>query len=321
MTINPDKVQPDIRAPTAVIAEYMRGSISLSYLLNQAWTGRFFIVATTIAGLFYGIYSVYDNGPHFTATIKISPAEAENGIGDIGSGAGGLLAGLTGSTSTVALPKFTQFLIARGSVAVAQDLDKKYDMLCRIYSSQCDLATHTWKERTGLRESFSALLARLAGLPSPNGPRKIEDLAAYIASSVIAEDNKNNSLVAVHYTNSKPDFAVKFLMAVLKSTDDYLRAQNHDIQKRYVEYLSASAAKTVNVEQRIAIDTLLLQEERQLMMTEVDVPYAAKMLDAPVVTPVTDALKIIVISTFVGLLLGAAMASARDLVPLRWRVW
>jgi len=40
-----------------------------------------------------------------------------------------------------------------------------------------------------------------------------------------------------------------------------------------------------------------------------------------VVTPVTDALKIIVISTFVGLLLGAAMASARDLVPLRWRVW
>ena len=322
MTISHDKAQPDIRAPSAVIADYLRGSISLSYLLNQAWTGRLFIIATTLAGLLYGVYTVHANGPHFTATIRISPAESESSMGDISGGAaGGLLAGLTGNTSTVALPKFTQFLIAKGSVGVARELDKKYDLLCRIYSSQCDPTTHIWKERTGVREFFDAALARLAGLPDPNGPRKIEDLAAYSASSVIAEDNKSNSLVALHYTNSKPEFAVNFLTAVINTTNDYLKAQNHDIQKRYVEYLSASAAKTANVEQRVAIDTLLLQEERQLMMTEVDVPYAAKVLDAPIVTPVNDALKIIVIFTFIGFMMGTIIASARELLPRKWRFW
>src|SRR5258708_318670 len=134
MSISHDKAQPDIRAPSAVIADYLRGSISLSYLLNQAWTGRLFIIATTLAGLLYGAYTVHANGPHFTATIKISPAESDNSVGDIGGGAGGLLAGLTGSTGTVALPKFTQFLITKGSIGVAQNLDKNYDMLCRIYS-------------------------------------------------------------------------------------------------------------------------------------------------------------------------------------------
>ena len=83
----------------------------------------------------------------------------------------------------------------------------------------------------------------------------------------------------------------------------------------------ASAAKATNVEQRQAIDALLLQEERQLMMTEVDVPYAAKILDGPTITPVNSALKTVAVSTVLGLLLGTALALARNLIPRKWRRW
>ena len=70
--------------------------------------------------------------------------------------------------------------------------------------------------------------------------------------------------------NRDPKFAAEFLAQVAKATNDYIRAQNREIQGRYVDYLGASAVKATNVEQRQALDTLLLQEERQLMLTEVD---------------------------------------------------
>jgi hypothetical protein len=164
-------------------------------------------------------------------------------------------------------------------------------------------------------------LARLGGLPDPNGARTEIDLANYVAGTVTAEANKNNSLVSLHYSNRKPDTAAQFLSQVVAATNDYIRAQNRENQKQYVAYLSESAAKATNVEQRQAIDTLLLQQERQLMMTEVDVPYAAKILDGPTVVPVNKVLKILVIYAFIGMIIGIAIAVSRDLLPSKWRVW
>ena len=320
MTISHEEAQPSYRAPTAVIADYLRRSISISYLLGLAWTGRLLIITTTLAGMLYGVYTVHANGPSFTATMEISPADTENSLGDLG-GTGGLLAGLAGSGSAIALPKFTQFLIAIGSVEVARDLDRKYDLLCRIYHDDCDQVTHQWKERTGIKEWFNGMLARLAGLPDPNGPRTIQDLATYISNEVIAEENKKNSMVYLRYKNRKPEIAAQILAAVFKAANDYIRVQGHETQKRYVDYLTNSAIKTTNVEQRTAIDNLLLQEERQLMMTEVDAPYAAKALEGPTVTPVNDALKTIVIGGILGFVLGVVLASSRDLMPRKWRFW
>src|SRR5690349_17934002 len=115
MTIRPGEPEPELRAPASLIADYLRRSISLSYLLGQAWTGRWFIIATTVVGLLYGVYMVHHNGPRYTAMMRISPAETDNSLGE-GGGASSLLAGLTGAGGTVALPKFTQFMFAKNSV-------------------------------------------------------------------------------------------------------------------------------------------------------------------------------------------------------------
>lgn len=307
-------------APSSAIADYLKRSISVSYLLDRMWTGRLIVIVATVAGLLFGMYTAYSNGPLFSATMSISPADSDT-IGDVsgGGGAAGLLAGLTGTTNTMALPKFTQFISAKGSVGVARELIKRYDLLCRIYNTDCDPATHQWRERTGIRAFFSGLLAKLGRLPDPNGPRTEIDLAQYIGGAVAAETNKNNSLVTLTYQHRRPEFAAQVLSAVVSTTNDYIRMQNRDLQRRYVEYLSQSAAKATNVEQRQAIDTLLLQQERQFMMTEVDAPYAAKILDGPTVVPVNTVLKTLVIYTFLGFVLGALLAISRGWLPSKWR--
>lgn len=317
-----NEVETPFQPPSAVIADYLRKSISISYLLGLVWSGRGIVVITTIIGLLYGAYTVYAAGPSYMAVMRVSPASSDASLGS-SSGAGGLLAGLTGGGGAAQVPKFIQFTYALGSVEVAQALDQKYDLLCRIYRGECDPKTHKWKPRTGLQEWILSATSRLSGLPDPNiGPRSAVDLAKYISFQVaVDQPKKTDSVIFLTYANRNPQFAAQLLSQVVQATNNYIRAQSRETQKRYVNYLSESAAQTANVEQRQAIDTLLLQEERQLMMTEVDVPYAAQVLDGPTVTPVNHALKTIAIFTAIGLALGVAIAMSRDMFPRRWRVW
>lgn len=319
MTIRQGRVEPELRAPSSLIADYLRKSISISYLLGLVLAGRVIVIVGAVMGLLYGIYTVHSAGPRYQATIRVSPAESDTSVGNLAS-AGGFFAGLAGASS-VAVPKFTLFLSAIGSVGVAQELIRDHDMLCVIYAGDCDLETHAWKERTGVKEWINKQLASLGGLPNPNGARTERDLAMYLAGTVVVETNKNNSIVSLRYTHRKPELAAQYLGWVVKAANDYVRGRQRETQLRYVEYLSQSAAKTTNVEQRLAIDNLLLQEERQLMMTEVDIPYAAKILDGPLVEPVNKVLKTLAIYAIAGLLIGAAIAMCRDLLPRKWRVW
>lgn len=317
------RAENDLEAPSAVIENYLRKTVSISYLFGLAWAGRLIIIACAILGSLYGIYTVYAAGPYYTAMMRISPASSDTSAGSLGE-AGGLLAGLTGGGSGAAqVPKYIQFIYALSSIEVARILDQKYDLLCRVYKSECHLMTHHWEPRTGLKEWVESMTARLSGLPDPNvGPRSAADLARYVAFNVTVEQTKKtDSVNTLTFTHSDPKFAATFLSLVVKATNDYIRTQSRETQKRYVEYLSASAAKVANVEQRQAIDTLLLQEERQLMMTEVDVPYAANILDGPTVTPVNKVLKTIALYTAMGLVLGLAVAMSRDLLPRKLRKW
>lgn len=320
MTISQD-ADANLRSPSGVIGDYLRRSVSISDLVSRVWSGRLIVAAAALLGLLYGVYSVHATGPLYLATVQLSPAESDNNVGTLGSsgGASGLLAGLTGGAVTV--PKMTQFLASIGSVGVAQSLDRKYDLLCEIYKGKCDPITHQWKKSTGVKEWFNGMLAELQGLPDPNGARTDSDLAAYLAAAVSIQTNRTTNLISLSYENRKPELAARYLMLVVKAANDYIRSQSHETQEKYVEYLSESAAKTANVEQRQAIDALLLQEERQLMMTEVDVPYAAKILDGPTVQPVSIALKTLAIDTFAGLVLGMLLTMLRDLMPGKWRIW
>ena len=318
-----NELEEPFQAPSAVIADYLRKSISISHLLGLAWSGRGIVVIATVFGLLFGAYTVYDAGPSYMATIRVQPAASDTSLGST-SGAGSLLAGLTGGGGAAQVPKFIQFNYAMSSLEVARALIQKYDLLCRVYHGECDAITHQWRPRhSTVHDWIVSATSRLSGLPDPNvGPRDPVDLATYIENSVVAQQlKKTDSVIALTYIHHNPQFAAQFLSLVVKATNDYVRAQSRETQKRYVEYLSSSAAQTTNVEQRQAIDNLLLQEERQLMMTEVDVPYAAQILDGPTVTPVNHAVRTIAIFTAIGMVLGFAIAMSRDMLPRRWRVW
>ena len=232
-----------------------------------------------------------------------------------------MLASLAGGSDSGSIPKFTQFQLSLGSVGVAQALDKKYDMLCTIYRGLCDPKTHTWKERTGMQASFDAVLARVAGLPDPNGPLTVVDLAAFNASAIVSTKDKTTGLVTMTFYNRDPKFAADYLLKVITTTNDFVREQDHATARNMVDYVAHRIATNTNVEQRTALDSLLLQQERRLMMTEVSAPYAAKILDGPTVTPLNTVLRVTLVNGIFYMVVGMAIAIFRNLVPKRFRYW
>jgi len=295
-------------SPAAALADYLRRSISISELLARAWSGRFIVIVTTL--LFMGLGAGYVSylGPKYLATMWVSPAESDSGSG---GGSSGLLAQLSDSSEASSVPKFTQFLSAIPSTGVAKQLDRKYDMVCRVFRGTCDQATHQWHSETGIRPWIAGLTAKLGGLPDPNGARTASDLAGYIAGNVEISQNKKNAIAILSYSDSKPERASQFLAAVVSSANDYIKRLNNENERRYVAYLADTVAKTTNVEQRQILDTLLLQHERQLMMTEVDVPYAATILEGPSVTPVNKVMKMLLAFAALGFLIGLLVALFR----------
>ena len=308
------------RAPTAVIREFLRNSISIADVTGQIWSGRLIVVAALVCGLFYGLYQAHRAGPLYLASVEVLPAEGDGGSSG-GGGAIGMLASLAGGSSGGAVPKFTQFQIAIGSVGVAQMLDTKYDMVCVLYRGRCDRKTHTWRPRTGFDAAVAAFLARVAGLPDPNGPNTVLDLAHYNFSGIAITKDKTSGLVTLSYYNSDPKFASDYLLKVLDTTNNYVREQDRATARNMVDYVAHRVATNTNVEQRAALDSLLLQQERRLMMTEVNAPYAATILDGPTVTPMNNVLKTILLNGFLFMLLGMAIAVFHNLVPVHWRFW
>lgn len=319
MTIEKEAFEPRSRGSSVVIANYLKRSISLSEITRHLWNGRITVTAGFVIGIAFGVYTAWTNGPRFVATMNLLPAESSSVEGNPGSGGAlGLIAGLTGS-SLGSVPKFTQFLSALHSTKVAEILDKKYAMSCRIFAGDCDQKTHQWRERTGWRAQLNGITAALSGLPNPNGPHTATELAQYIEGSVDVTIDKVSGVVKLEYQSSKPKFAAEFMSLLVRTTNDYIKGQDREIVRKYVGYLTTQTAIATNVAQRDALDQLLLQQERKLMLTEVDVPYAASILDGPTVLPLNKALKIIVAYGMLGLIAGGLIVIGKSHLAARLR--
>src|SRR6185312_15070692 len=129
MTSITDEGQAQSRPPTAAIADYLRQTVSVSYILGQIWSGRWLVISCFVLGLCTGVYMVWTTPAMYVATVRVSPAESDLSGGDSALSTGGLLADLTGNMSATRVPKFTQFTMGISSVGVAELLNKRHDML------------------------------------------------------------------------------------------------------------------------------------------------------------------------------------------------
>jgi hypothetical protein len=300
-----------------VIAKFLRGSFSVADVIRRAMHGWLFGLIGLALGLAFGVHSVWATPVTYSVSIGLLPTDSAGDIsvGDsAGGGTLGALAGLLGMGGGP-VPKFTRFVASLNATRVAKIMDQKYDMVCLTFRD-CDPKNHTWRKHAGFDAWVQKTIANIAHTRDPDGPRTAIDLAGYTASRVVISSDRATKILTLTMEDTDPKFATLYLVNLVQATNDFIKNEDLSVVRPYVEYLTAQLASTsLNLAQHDALTALLVEQERRLMLSSVNVPYAASVQDGPNVTSANSALRMLATDALLGLLLGFAMGILRSL----WR--
>jgi len=303
VTVDYDGEQAAPEPASAVIAKFLRRSFSIADAVKGALRGWQFGLIGMVLGAVFGIYSIWVTPPTYTVSIGLLPTDGSGDV-SVGESTGALsaLAGLIGMGGGP-VPKFTRFVASLNATSVAKIMDQKYDMVCITF--RCDPKTHHWAKRTGLESDFERLMAQIAHLPDPDSPRTALDLANYTAAQVTMTPERTTHILTLSMDSKDPKSAIQYLNALVHSTNDFIREKDRSTIQPYVDYLHQKlATTTLNLAQHDALSSLLIDQERRLMLSSVDVPYAASIQDGPNVTMSNKALRMLAVDIVLGLILG-----------------
>jgi hypothetical protein len=311
--------EPLVPPPASnVIRQYLRRSFSVADLFKRAFRGWTLGLFGLVLGFMVGLYSIWSTPPRYYVSIGLLPTEtAGSDIGE--SGALGALAGLVGLSSGP-VPKFTRFVSSLYATGVAELMDKKYDMICRSYSGYCDRKTRKWRKSDTMDAKWDRVVADVAHLPDPDRPRTAYDLARYTESNVQFSSDKATHILTLSMEGTDPKFMSMFLTNLVQSANDYIKDQDRSVIQQYVDYLYAKLATNTNVSQRDALSSLVLEQERRLMLTSVNVPYAASVQDGPNVSSSGAPARTLLVDSFLGAILGAVLGIMLSFIP-RGSAW
>jgi hypothetical protein len=304
VTVDYDGEQAAPEPASAVIGRFLRRSFSIADAVKGALRGWQFGLIGMVLGAVLGIYSIWVTPPTYTVSIGLLPTDGSGdvSVGDSSGGALSALAGLVGMGGGP-VPKFTRFVASLNATSVAKIMDQKYDMVCRTF--ECNPKTHNWTKHHGVQADFKRLLARTAHLPDPDSPRTALDLANYTAANVTMTPERTTHILTLSMDSRDPKFAVRYLSTLVQATNDFIREKDRSTIQPYVDYLHQKlATSTLNLAQHDALSSLLVDQERRLMLSSVDVPYAASIQDGPNITMSNKALRMLAVDIMLGLILG-----------------
>lgn len=237
---------------------------SLGDLFKEIWSLRRFILAGALSGIFLaGLWS-YSATPYYRAWMILSPANPMNGA-EISS--------LLADDNLFAL----RYLVQRVSVANSSDFmrfENIYDgpSVAKILLEQEDVLRglaqdHAFRFTAPRRQSWSP-----------------EKLAEYLHDTVRLEPVNGSTLRRLSYKHPNPDFAKYFISGMHMVSDALIRRTIKEEAKARAAYLKAAVAETENPEHKRSLTTLLLEQERLLMLASLDQPYAAAIVEPAAVS-------------------------------------
>jgi hypothetical protein len=275
---------------------------SFNFLRDLLWARRKMIIGATALGFIMGLAVAISTGGKYTVSMTLIPSET-----DLTRDTGIQLSSILSNGADLPVSKFKQFQAELYSYRTAELLDHNYGVLCEISPTRCDFKTHTWKPKAAWRKTLSLATATLLGMPPAPDTPQVSDLVEYIKDTVTLTTEKTSSLTIISMESRDLERSKLFLTRLVDAANQTIRERDRADLTKYVDYVSNRIESLTAVAQRPALDALLLTEERRLMLTNVQVAYAATTLDGPNAVRSNAALKI-AISVAAGFILGGVLA-------------
>lgn len=249
--------------------------ITASGFLFKIWEERLFVFMSVLFFAFLAEGYILLSSPKYTASILVGHVTPVDNVSQsAGSSAAGTIALLGLGAAPNNDKKFTLFLTLIKTETFARLLEQKYHYVERTRGS------------TKIRDvnSLAGLLKSIIVVPSPD------------------EETTTLSLQA-----SDREFARNFLLTVYREGNQAVQQIDTQRAQKFASFIENRFKSENNRAMQDALGSLLVAQERFLMVTSVNLPYAAQLLDVTVsATPTSPKKKLLLL---IGLAVGFSMGT------------
>ena len=257
------------------------GLFDVRALLLGLWRGKWIILLSAVIGFGLGVRKLRNFNPQYEATTIVTPssgggaAPQSGGVSQVARSLGVQLPGQQSSNKL-----FDRLKITIGSTLLARQLDDKYDLMRKVFSSSWISETQHWRKPSGWKFELQERFNRSIHLPTWRPP-SIESFANYLKSSIVFKAFKEMAVVRITYANQDPELAREVLTNALFAADMILRIADQKESEFRQSYLHRQLASTSVAEHRSMFLSMIANEERRLMLLQSEKPYALE-----IVTPI-----------------------------------
>ncbi len=267
------------------------GEAPLGRLLADLVRLRLRLLGTTVAGLCLTLAALWVLEPRYTATMMVGPTSrlGPAGMGPaLPAGTGGLPRALAEPGSgEEALSDYARYLELLTAPPVAAGLAADPEIMTTIFRHHWDPAAGRWREPATPGFLVRRLFFGIAGQTAWSPP-DAEQLSRYLARSIRIERVGTSPIRRVTYQHRDRAFALRLLGRLHAVADGLIRDEAGRRIAVEIDYLRGRLTEVTIQEHRIAMTSLLGDQERIRMMISVDLPFAADSVVPPTAAALPD---------------------------------
>ncbi len=260
--------------------------ISVRDLLLKIWRGKWIVIAVSVVIVALVVTWMKITSPLYSASMVIAPAQgaSDGGLSGALSRFGGLasLAGVDLPTDNAVSP-FTEFTELITSSTLAQRLQERHGALQKVFEDSWDPEAGAWLPPAGPVAAIKGWIYDFFGMPAWSEPSAIS-LAEFLEEEIKIAEVQETGMMSVWFRHEDPQFALQLLRWIHEEGDAQIREHAKERTSRQIAYVEEKLRTVTTIEHRQLLVELLSSQEQRMMMIEVDLPYAARIIEAPRVT-------------------------------------
>lgn len=286
----------------------VRPVLTFGQLAEALWRGRRLTLAIVGLTLLVAAVLVRTSTPQYSATMILSPADID--VNTMGRDALGSLGTMFGLRAGRQESQFDEFKTLLTSPEVAAELDSQLQLRQRIYWKRWDAKAQKWRPPGGPVSVIKIAVYWVLGQPTWSAP-SANSLARYIGKTLKIEPVGKTDMIRLRFSDPDPRFARDFVAQLHKAADDRVRNNTRYYAIQSINYIKTQLPIVSVAEQKEALIQIYLQQQRMLMLTEVDAPFAARIVQRSIVSDLPsdpNPAKYLGAALFIGLTIGMVLS-------------
>jgi len=296
----------------AQIEEY--DEVSLRDIVFSIWSGKWIIIAVVtvcfLVALGYAIKlpNIYKSEVLLSPVSEDSNMRLSGQLGGLAALAGVNVGGGAGDKTTLAL----EILKSRDFIG---RFIQKYDLFAPVMAAKSwDRDKNTLLFDSEMYDEKGATWVRKVSAPFAVEPSLLEAYKAFKKILKVAQDKKTR-MVRVSIEHYSPFLAAEWLHLLVTEINEEMRKRDSAEAERSISYLNQQIGLTALADAKTMLYSLIEEQTKSLMLTNVRSEYVFKTVDPAVVPETKDRPKrvlILLVSVVLGSVLGVLVVLIRN---------